>query len=63
MAGVKAGEAANYVPADANVLAATALAAPGETKTVVVELPAGEYSFICTFPGHYMLMRGLVKVQ
>lgn len=63
-AGVGIGEAGNYVPVDnANVLAATEIAAPGETKSVVVSLPAGEYSFICTFPGHYVLMRGKVIVE
>lgn len=63
-AGVGIGEGGNYVPADnPNVLAATEIAAPGETKSVVLSLPAGEYAFICTFPGHYVLMRGKVVVE
>lgn len=63
-AGVGVGPSGNYVPADnPNVLAATEIADPGESTTVVVDLPAGEYSFICTFPGHYVLMRGTVVVE
>lgn len=54
----------DHVPADnPNILAATKLAKPGETTTVVVNLPAGEYEYICTFPGHYMLMKGVLKVE
>lgn len=60
-AAMAAGEAKHYVPAHADVIAATKLAKPGETTTVVVELPEGEYDFICTFPGHYMMMKGVVK--
>ncbi len=62
-AGIAAGEANNYVPQHPDILAATKMAKAGETTSVVVSLPAGEYSFICTFPGHYMLMRGTVKVE
>lgn len=53
----------NHVPENANVLAATKLAQPGETTTVVVNLPAGEYEYICTFPGHYVMMKGVLKVE
>jgi len=62
-AALAAGEAKGYIPEHADILAATKMAKPGETTTVVVSLPAGEYSFICTFPGHYMMMRGTVKVE
>jgi azurin len=62
-AALAAGEAKSYVPDHPDVLAATKMAKPGETSTVVVSLPAGEYSFICTFPGHYLIMRGTVKVE
>lgn len=62
--GVSIGPDKDYVPADdPNVLAATNMSEPGETTTTTVELPAGEYAFICTFPGHYVLMRGKVIVE
>lgn len=51
-----------HVPAHEAVIAATKLAGPGETTTVVVDLPPGEYEFVCTFPGHYAMMKGVVKV-
>ncbi|MFK7929953.1 MAG: plastocyanin/azurin family copper-binding protein [Myxococcota bacterium] len=53
----------NHVPVHASVLAATKLAKPGETSTVVVNLPAGEYEYICTFPGHYVMMKGVLTVE
>ena len=56
-------ETDSYVPANEAVLAATRIAGPGETSTVVVSLPAGEYAYICTFPGHYILMRGTITVE
>ena len=56
-------EAEGYVPAHADVLAATKLAGPGETTTTVLSLPAGEYAYICTFPGHYILMKGTITVE
>lgn len=52
-----------YVPEDDAVLAATPLAAPGETVEVTFTAPSeGTYSYICTFPGHYMMMQGTLRV-
>ncbi len=52
-----------YIPQDMKdqVLAASALAGPGETVEVTVKIPAvaGSYPFLCTFPGHFAAgMRG-----
>ena len=44
-------------------LAATALAAPGEEVTLVAELAPGTYTFLCTFPGHFTVMRGRLTVS
>lgn len=61
-AGMSAGPAKNYVPEDPGVLFFTEIAMPGETKSVEFTAPApGEYPFICTFPGHFMVMRGIMK--
>lgn len=62
-AGVMAGEAKGYVPDDENIFVATALSGPGETVSALVKLEAGEYEYICTFPGHYMLMKGTLVVK
>jgi len=57
--------ATDYIPeamAD-QILAHTAMAAPGETVTVEFTAPAaGDYTYICTFPGHFMMMKGVMRV-
>ncbi|MEZ4702459.1 MAG: plastocyanin/azurin family copper-binding protein [Rhodothermales bacterium] len=61
MAGMQAGPDKNYVPASDAVLFSTAIAMPGESKSVEFTAPpAGDYPFICTFPGHYVLMKGVM---
>jgi uncharacterized cupredoxin-like copper-binding protein len=50
----EAGEAAGYLPADkANIIAHSALLAPGASETLEFTAPAaGTYSYICTYPAH-----------
>lgn len=55
----------DYIPASEQdqIIAYTPLAAPGETVTVEFTAPAeGDYTYICTFPGHYMMMQGTMHV-
>ncbi len=54
----------DYIPEDEAILFYTPLAQPGETVEVTFTAPSepGEYPFICSFPGHYVLMRGVMKV-
>ena len=55
--------AKSYVPSIPQVLASTPLLNPNETA--ILTLPAlapGEYPFLCTFPGHWALMQGILKV-
>ena len=49
-----AGEAAGYIPADkANIIASSALLAPGASATVEFTAPAaGTYTYVCTYPAH-----------
>lgn len=48
-------------PPDAAVLAFTPLAGPGERTAVVFEMPPpGEYPFLCTYPGHFQFMQGVL---
>lgn len=61
-------KANDYIdPAKENeVIAHTAMAAGGETVEVTFKAPskAGEYEYVCTFPGHYVSgMKGVLKVQ
>lgn len=57
-----------HVPAakKAEILAYTALAGNGETVQVTFEAPTepGEYTYVCTFPGHFAAgMRGVLVVK
>jgi azurin len=64
-AGQQAGEAKDYLqPDDPNVLAHTKMVKAGQTDSVTFDAPpAGVYPFICTFPGHHMLMKGTLTVK
>lgn len=62
--GIQAGEANGWVQAGPNVIAHTPLAKPGESTSVTFRAPAaGQYPYICTFPGHAAVMRGTMKVE
>jgi azurin len=62
--GLKLGEPAGYIDVrDKNMLVHTPLAKPGETVEVTFTAPeAGSYPYICSFPGHYMMMKGVLTV-
>jgi azurin len=47
------------------VIAATKLLGPGESETIEFTAPkeAGSYEYVCTFPGHFALMRGTMSVK
>jgi azurin len=55
----------SYVkPNDPNVIAHTRLVAAGESDTITFDAPPpGEYPFVCTFPGYYNTMNGVLVVQ
>lgn len=55
----------NYVPVSAVVLAATRVLNPGESATLTLTVPGqpGEYPYLCTFPGHGAVMRGVMRVR
>ncbi|MCS7088371.1 MAG: plastocyanin/azurin family copper-binding protein [Thermoflexales bacterium] len=63
--GIAAGEANGYLkPGDNRVLAHTKMIKPGESDTITFDAPpAGSYDYICTFPGHAVLMRGKLIIQ
>ena len=54
----------NYVPNSAKVLFHTKLLQPDETESIYFNAPStpSEYPFICSFPGHAAVMRGVIKV-
>jgi azurin len=52
-----------YVVEGPDVLAHTPLAQPGQTVEVTFKAPAaGKYPYICTYPGHYIMMKGVLTV-
>ena len=60
----KDGAEKNYVPNIPQIVASTPLVNPGQTyklRFVVPDQP-GDYPFVCTFPGHWRLMTGVMKV-
>jgi len=53
-----------YIPDSADILAHTKLLQPGQSETIEFTLPAaGEYHYICTFPGHGAIMNGVITAQ
>lgn len=54
----------NYIPAGDAVIAHTKLIGGGESDTITFDAPeAGTYDFICSFPGHYSVMKGKFIVE
>lgn len=59
-------KAPDYLPADRSaILAYTKMLGPKESDTIDFAAPSkpGAYPFICTFPGHYVLMKGTLVVK
>jgi putative membrane-bound dehydrogenase-like protein len=64
MAADAKGSEKNYVPDIPEVLFATRLVNPQQTVTMKFMAPekTGDYPFVCTFPGHWSIMNGVMKV-
>ncbi|MFP6899430.1 MAG: plastocyanin/azurin family copper-binding protein [Opitutales bacterium] len=55
-----------FIPAKdkEKILAYTKMLGPGEEDSVVFTAPEpGDYEYLCTFPGHFALMRGKMTVK
>jgi azurin/glucose/arabinose dehydrogenase len=59
------GTAKNYVPDSNDVLYHTALTQPGTSDRIFFTVPTtpGDYDYICSFPGHSALMKGILRVE
>jgi azurin len=56
----------DYIPESetGNIIAHTALLGGGESDTIEFTAPeAGNYEFLCSFPGHYAIMKGSFIVE
>lgn len=62
--GMEAGKEAGFVGKSDKIIAASALAKPGETVTLSFTAPSepGTYQYICTYPGHAS-MKGIFLVR
>ena len=54
-----------YVPKSRYVLGATRMLDPEGKDVIQVSVPdkAGDYPFVCTFPGHWRMMNGILRVS
>ena len=53
-----------YIPAGDETIAYTKMIGGGESDTITFTAPKkGSYTYICTFPGHYGLMKGVLIVS
>ncbi|MCB0689823.1 MAG: auracyanin family protein, partial [Saprospiraceae bacterium] len=59
------GATRQYIPELSVVLAAAGLVNPEETREIIWTVPedAGEYIYVCTFPGHWRTMNGKITVK
>jgi len=53
-----------YVPRTDDVLYYTSVLEPEKSQTIYFVAPTtpGEYTYVCTFPGHYIVMQGRMRV-
>jgi azurin len=54
-----------YQPASeaGSLVGHTKLLGPGESDTLRVTLAAGDYPYVCTFPGHFATMQGVLSAK
>ena len=54
-----------FVPDSTDVLFSTQLLDHGKEEVLTFTVPStrGDYPYVCTFPGHHILMRGVMKVK
>lgn len=64
-AGISAGYAKGWLAVGPDVLAHTKLLNAKTNQTIEFTAPTkpGDYPFVCTFPGHSAMMKGVLKVQ
>ena len=54
----------DYIPERDEFIVHTKMLGGGESDTIVFQAPAkGFYDYICTYPGHYLMMRGQLAIH
>ena len=61
----KEAQRGQYVPKSKKVLHATRMVAPlsAESLRFIAPKEPGEYPYLCTFPGHWIIMKGTMVVK
>jgi uncharacterized protein len=64
-ASMNAGADKNWIAEGPDVVAHTKLVNAGEKETITFTAPSepGDYPYMCTFPGHYTTMKGILHVK
>jgi len=54
-----------FIPDSKKVIAASKLVDHKKTEVMEFKVPSkpGDYQYVCTFPGHSLLMRGVMTVK
>ena len=54
-----------YIPDSGKILESTRLLMPGESELLAFNAPgkSGNYEIVCTFPGHWRTMYGVMSVS
>jgi azurin len=54
----------DFIVEDGSIIAHTKIVGGGESDTIEFDAPAiGVYDFICSFPGHFSMMKGKFIVE
>nr|MBI1229988.1 auracyanin family protein [Cytophagales bacterium] len=58
------GSQKNYIPASEDVLFHTNILSPETSESIYFQAPTvpGDYTYVCTFPGHAYVMQGILRV-
>ena len=53
-----------YIPENNDFIVHTKMLGGGESDTInfTIEEP-GSYTYVCTFPGHYQIMQGILTIE
>jgi len=64
LASTPEGAAQHYVIADQGILAMSPILQSGSQYTIYFDAPKkpGEYPYLCTYPGHWQITRGVMEV-
>jgi putative membrane-bound dehydrogenase-like protein len=56
---------AEFIPDSSTILVKSGLLAPGTIEEIIFTAPAtpGDYPYLCTFPGHWRIMHGVLRVR